>query len=107
MKKIKYLFAAIAFSFLMAISGVNAQTTDSSNSSAMSSSTTTTTQTSNEGKNNPTALIIGVLGLVVLAAVVGMMYRNRKNAIGGMQSQNKNIPEPATPESINNPGAGV
>lgn len=56
-----------------------------------------------------TALGAGIIaiGVVILATGIYYMVRNRRRNIGGIQSQDKSEPTPRTPESINNPGAGV
>lgn len=56
-----------------------------------------------------TALGTGLVavGTIILAAGIYYMVRNRRRNLGGIQSQDKAEPRPRTPESINNPGAGV
>jgi heme/copper-type cytochrome/quinol oxidase subunit 2 len=106
MKKIKYLMAAIAFTFIVGISSVSAQ--DQSANSSTTTTTNTATTPENEGwMNNPTALIVGGIGVLVLGVVIVMMVRNRRKTIGGMQNQDKEAPRQVTTQSINNPGSGV
>jgi|GEM_PF-5738484 len=101
----KKIILFLSLSLMAGICAVSAQ----NESTTTQSVTTTTTSDKSEGNNTNNILLytVGGVSLVALAIVIGMMYRDRKRSIGGIQSQTKEDPRPVTTQSINNPSSGV